>query len=615
MKRNELLEKANNLPLSPGVYLMKNKDGKIIYVGKSKALRNRVTSYFVNSATHSVKTEKMVQNVDNFEYFITDSEMEALVLENKFIKQYMPKYNIKLKDAKGYPYIVVTDDEYPRIEVTYNRTTDGTYFGPFSSVGNAWNIVETVKKTVRLPLCKKVFPKDLETKPCLNYHIKQCTGVCLGNSTKSEYVESINEAKRLLKGDYKALKRDFETKMLEASEDMLFERAAKYRDCIIALTKLSERQKIVSSPDTNEDVFGYFSDEAGSTLTVLMVRGGAICDRDKFFFRADEIFDSESITSFLVRFYNMCDFIPKTVLCDYQLEEEDRAFLEKYLSDKQDSKINVRIPQVGDKKKLTNMASENALELTRVYREEMTRDNAFLLKITKLLGLELVPERIEAYDASNSGKENTTVGMIVLENGKLAKKKYRSFTITSTFSDDYGAIREAVLRRMNHKNDEGWELPDLMLIDGGVGHVHTVKQTLQDIGIDLPVLGMVKDDHHKTRTLTDGENEISIAGIKDVFTFFYKIQEEVHRYTLSRMDVKRRKSVKKSSLEEIEGIGPKKAKLLNGRFGGLRGIKEASLEELLTVKGLTERDANRIYSYFNTEEPAAREPNSVKRFE
>jgi excinuclease ABC subunit C len=349
-------------------------------------------------------------------------------------------------------------------------------------------------------------------------------------------------------------------------------------------------------------VFGYYTDDGGSTLTVLMVRNGAITDRDKFFFRADEIFDSESITSFMIRFYDMCDFIPKTVISDYELEEEDRAFLEKYLSEKNGSKINVRVPQVGDKKKLARMASENALELTKVYREEITRDNDFLLKITKLLGLELVPERIEAYDASNSGEENTTVGMIVLENGKFAKKKYRSFGIKTTFSDDYGAIREAVIRRMDHKNDDGWELPDLMLIDGGVGHVGVVKQTLRDIGIDLPVLGMVKDDHHKTRTLTDGENEISIANIKDVFTFFYKIQEEVHRFTLSRMDTKRRKAVKKSSLEEIEGIGEKKAKILNGRFGGLRGIKEASLDELMTVKGLTERDATRVYSYFHKEE-------------
>ena len=602
MKRSELLEKANNLPLKSGVYLMKNKDGKIIYVGKSKSLRNRVTSYFVNSSNHSLKTAKMVSNVEDFEYYVTDNEVEALVLENKFIKQYMPKYNIKLKDSKGYPYIVVTEDEYPRLDVTYNRTKDGAYFGPFTSVTNAWNIVESVKKTVRLPLCKKVFPRDLGTKECLNYHIKQCDGICLGKTTKSEYVESINEAKRLLGGDYKALKREFEKKMLDASEEMLFERAAKYRDCMIALTKLSERQKIVSSPDTNEDVFGYYTDDAGSTLTVLMVRGGAITDRDKFFFRADEIFDSESITSFLVRFYDMCDFIPKTVICDYELEEEDRAFLEKYLSEKNGSKINVRVPQVGDKKKLARMASENALELTKVYREEITRDNDFLLKITKLLGLEIVPERIEAYDASNSGEENTTVGMIVLENGKFAKKKYRSFGIKTTVSDDYGAIREAVIRRMDHKNDEGWELPDLMLIDGGVGHVSVVNQTLKDLGVELPVLGMVKDDHHKTRTLTDGENEISIANIKDVFTFFYKIQEEVHRFTLSRMDTKRRKAVKKSSLEEIEGIGEKKAKILNGRFGGLRGIKEASLDELMTVKGLTERDATRVYSYFHKEE-------------
>ena len=440
----------------------------------------------------------------------------------------------------------------------------------------------------------------------MNYHIKQCDGICLGKITKSEYFESISEAKRLLGGDYKALKREFEKKMLDASEEMLFERAAKYRDCMIALTKLSDRQKIVSSPDTNEDVFGYYTDDGGSTLTVLMVRNGAITDRDKFFFRADEIFDSESITSFLVRFYDMCDFIPKTVICDYELEEEDRDFLEKYLTEKNGSKINVRVPQVGDKKKLARMASENARELTKVYREELTRDNDFLLKITKLLGLELVPERIEAYDASNSGAENTTVGMIVLENGKFAKKKYRSFGIKTTFSDDYGAIREAVIRRMDHRNDEGWELPDLMLIDGGVGHVGVVKQTLRDIGLDLPVLGMVKDDHHKTRTLTDGENEIGIAGIKDVFTFFYKIQEEVHRFTLSRMDTKRRKAVKKSSLEEIEGIGEKKAKILNGRFGGLKGIKEASLEELLTVKGLTERDASRVYSYFHKEENGER---------
>lgn len=610
--REKLFEKAKLLPLCPGVYIMRNASGRVIYVGKSKLLKNRVSSYFAPYAKLSVKTDKLVSNVRDFECFYTPTELDALVLESKFIKQHMPKYNIKLKDAKDYPYIRVSGGDYPDMTVVHRKTdNDSTYFGPFSSSSFAWSVVSTVRKIFMLHSCKRSFPKDIGTRPCLYYHINQCVAPCTGKVSPKQYKEIFERASRFLKGDYRQLADELEKLMEEASDDMRFEAAAKYRDCIASVKKMSEKQIVVSDEDADEDIVGIYADELGSAIAVLFVRRGIIYDRDFFFFGADEILDSSAIAGLLQRFYEIRQYIPKKVLVSSILEREDADVLAQQLSEAAGRKIIVNVPQRGAKASLAATAADNAKELLSLEREKQVRDNKLLISLTEHLHLESIPERIEAYDISNSGGEHTTAGMVVVENGRFAKKKYRTFNIKTTSSDDYGAMREALSRRLERREEDGWELPDLILLDGGVGHVSTVREVLHEIGIDLPVFGMVKDEFHKTRTLTDGENEVSIAKRNDIYTFIYKIQEEVHRFSLSNMDRARRKTVKRSVLENIKGIGTEKAKKLNAAFGGLRGLKAASMEEIAAVKGISKNDAEAVIAYF-AEQEKKKKPNSKK---
>jgi len=599
MSTEELFEKAKLLPSCPGVYIMRNSVDKVIYVGKSKSLKNRVTSYFAPYSKLNIKTEKLISHVKDFECFYTPTELDALVLESRFIKQHMPKYNIKLKDSKDYPYIKITADEYPRMTVVHRRTDEkSTYFGPFSSVSFAWSIVESVKKIFMIPSCDKIFPRDIGGRPCLNYHIKQCIAPCTGKVKPGEYKGLFKQATYFLRGNYKQLMEQLELIMNEAAESMRYETAAKYRDCILSVKKLSEKQTVVSSPETEEDVVGIYNDELGSAIAILFIRHGAIYDRDYFFFGADEILDSGAITATLQRFYELRQYIPKQILVSSVLEDEDSDILSEQLSLMAERKISITVPQKGIKATIAATAADNARELLLLERAKNEKNDKRLIELAEFLKLESIPYRIEAYDISNSGNDYTTAGMIVIENGRFTKKKYRTFNIKSTSMDDYGAMREAIARRMYHKDEKGWELPDLILLDGGVGHVSVVHQVLDAMGISLPVLGMVKDEYHKSRTLTDGENEISIAKRNDIYTFIYKIQEEVHRYSLTRMDNARRKAVKHSILEKISGIGSEKAKKLNAAFGGLRGIKAASVEDIAKVKGISEADAEAVYNYF-----------------
>lgn len=593
MERSQLLEKARRLPLSPGVYIMKNPAGRVIYVGKSKALRNRVSSYFASGAKHSGKTLKMVASVGDFEVYYTETEIEALVLENQFIKQYMPRYNIKLKDSKGYPYVCVTNGEYPRVTVTYKREGPGAYFGPFSSAGAAQSIRGAVLKAMQLPQCAKSFPKDIGTRPCLNCHIGACIAPCRGGVSHEDYMKRVSGAKKILRGDIRPLLRELQEDMEKAAQAMEYEQAAAFRDCITAVKKLESKQNVITSPDVNEDVFGFFTDELGSCAVVLMIRGGAVTDREHFFFGADEILDSSAAAALMQRYYQLRGFVPDTVLCDSLVSPDDRGLLTEYLCSAFGVRARVAAPERGEKKRVVEIACDNARELILHQRSTTKRSDDFLTGLARLLGLESVPLRIEAYDISNNGENDTTAGMIVLEDGKFCKGKYRSFNIRTAVRDDYEAMRETMLRRFSHEG-EGWELPDLVLVDGGAGHVAAARGALESLGLGLPVFGMVKDGRHKTRTLTDGTSEIAIASKQEIYVFFYKIQEEVHRYAFGRMDVRRRRAVRRSPLEEIKGIGPSKAALLNARFGGLRGVRAATKEELMSVRGITERDAQNI---------------------
>ncbi|MBQ7646686.1 MAG: excinuclease ABC subunit UvrC [Clostridia bacterium] len=597
-----LYEKAGLLPLVPGVYLMKNAAGKVIYVGKYKALKNRVSSYFAPYADHGIKTAKMVSNVADFEVYCTATEIEALVLENELIKKYQPKYNIKLKDSRSYPYIRVSSGEYPSFTVTRKKDDPKIrYFGPYSGTGVAYGILETARKTFSLPDCKKKFPAEIDrrARPSLNYHIGLCCGVCIGAVRAEEYNELCRGAVRFLCGDYSELEKDLESRMKICSENMQYEKAAKYRDRLKAVRKTGEKQFIVASPDTEADVVGVYSDDLGGAVNILFVRSGIISDKETFYFSNDEIINSASVCSFLQGFYQVREFIPSEIWMDIEPDAEDASALSEWLGSQ--GKTKLVFPKKGEKKKLTERSAVNAKELTILKRKEEEHQNGFLISLAEFLQLPMLPERIEAYDISNSGDDSITAGMIVIEDGKFCKKKYRSFNISSDRADDYGALREALRRRIAHADDGAdasgdspWALPDLFLMDGGKQHVSTAKEVLGENGIDIPVLGMVKDEYHKTRTLTDGENEISLVKRQDVFTFIYKIQEEVHRYALSRMDTRRRKTVKKSILTEIKGVGEKKALLLLQTFGGLKGLKAASVDEIEKVKGIDRELAVRI---------------------
>ena len=598
-----LLEKANALPLRPGVYIMKNVAGEVIYVGKSRKLKNRVSQYFQNSQK-DLKTAKMVSAVHDFDFFLCDTEMEALTLENVLIKEYFPRYNINLKDSKSYPYIKVTTGEaYPRLIVTRTRAADrAKYFGPYSGASVAYNIVDTLCKTLGIPNCKRVFPRDIgRDRPCVYYQIGQCMGVCRKESDKEQYDAAVSAALRVLGGDFALARDDLQKRMYQYAEQENFEAAAKCRDSIAALEKISERQKVVSSPKAEQDVVALYSDETCSVISVFYVRGGMLVDKGEFVFSADEILTDEDIPSFLCGLYSTREYIPREVLLYNVSDEESNAALAALLSEKAGRKISVHRPMRGELKKLCEMVYDNAKEKAVKFAQSSERDNKMLSKLAALLMLQDLPRRIEAYDISNLGKEHITAGMIVAENGKLKKKDYRSFSIRTTDGiDDYGAMREALTRRLVHLADEEGSfssLPDLILLDGGAGHVGTIRALLGELGLSIPVYGMVKDEHHKTRALTDGQRDISIAREQSVFVFIYGLQEEVHRYAVSCMDSAKRKTMKHSVLEQIPGIGPAKAKKYLKVAGSITALKNADIEKLAEW-GIPQKDAAAICAYF-----------------
>ncbi len=602
-----LLGKANTLPLRPGVYIMKNSAGDVIYVGKSRKLKNRVSQYFQNSQK-DYKTTKMVASVYDFDFFLCDTEMEALTLENVLIKEHYPKYNINLKDSKSYPYIkVTTSEEYPRFVVTRTRGADKSkYFGPYSGAGVAYNIVDTVCKTLGLPNCKRQFPRDIgKERPCIYYQIGQCMGVCKKGSSKEDYNAAVSTALRVLGGDFSLAKEELEKRMYRFAQIENFEAAAKCRDSIAALEKISERQKVVSSPKAEQDVVALYSDDKCSVISVFYIRAGMLVDKDEFVFSADEIITSEDIPTFLCGLYHTREYIPREVLLYDEVDSESLDALCMLLSEKAARKVTVHIPKRGEMKNLCRMVYDNAAEKAAKFKESSERDNKMLAKLASLLSLEKPPYRIEAYDISNLGKEHITAGMVVAENGKLKKKDYRSFSINTTDGiDDYGAMREAISRRITHLSDEEGSFacrPDLILLDGGAGHVSVVRALLKEFHINIPVYGMVKDEHHKTRALSDGENDISIAREQSVFVFIYGLQEEVHRFSVSRMDSAKRKTLKRSVLEDIKGIGPAKAKKILKAAGSITALKNADVGKMAEM-GISARDALLIADYFKSKE-------------
>lgn len=607
-KMKILRKKAMSLPLLPGVYIMKNADGEIIYIGKAKALKNRVSQYFGSQNRHPVKVRKMVENVDRFDYIVTGSEFEALVLECSLIKQHSPKYNILLKDDKGYSYIRISDGEYRKISAVFNKKDDGSeYIGPYLSSYSVRQSVDAANKIFKLPQCNKVFPRDFgKSRPCLNYYISQCCGLCTGKIKKSDYDEAVDGAIAFLKGDSRDIIADLRVKMEKAAEELDFEQAAKLRDRINSIERIKEKQKVVYKSVEEQDVFATADIDGSVCLTVLRFSNGRLFDSEHFFF--DDPGDKEGMRSdFITSYYSMRDNIPKRVTVDGEVA--DRELLEQWLSEKKGKKVTVFVPARGEQLEIVNMCRKNAEEKLAIKKGRTGREIAVLDELKDLLGLKKTPEYIESYDISHTAGQDSVAGMIVFKGGKPYRKAYKRFSIKSfDGNDDYRAMNEVLTRRFSEyekskDSTEGFgKLPDLILLDGGVGQVHAVEPVLREFGLKIPLFGMVKDNRHRTRAISGDGGEIAINSKRQVFTLVSEIQNEVHRFSVAYHHQKHAKRGLSLSLTEIEGVGEKRASALLKYFKTMTAIKNAEVDELSKAPGITSAVAQNIYDYYRTKD-------------
>ncbi len=609
-KLKELRKKAMALPLSPGVYIMKNKSRDIIYIGKAKALKNRVSQYFGSQNNHPEKVRRMVENVADFEYIITDSEFEALILECSLIKQHTPKYNILLKDDKGYSYVKVTNEDWRRISYVLQKGDDNcTYIGPYKSSYYVKNSVEQAQKIFKLPTCNRRFPQDFRKgRPCLNYHIKQCCAPCTGKVKLKDYNEYVDEALGFLKGgDAKTIKLLTE-KMLEASDNLDFERAAKIRDQINSIKKMRDKQKVVNTSVEEQDIIAFAGDSKKGSFEVFRFSNGRLFDRENFIVD-DPGDESSAMSEFILRYYSIRDDIPRYIVLSSELS--DAEILEQWLTEKRGKKAYISVPQRGEQKHLVDMCRQNAFETLGQQQGLSGRQYAVLEGLRDTLGLKTIPYYIESYDISNTAGDENVAGMIVFENGKPKKSAYKKFRIKSfSGQDDYGSMAEVLTRRFTEykkaqvegENSGFAKLPDLILLDGGKGQVGAVKPILLDLGIDVPLFGMVKDDKHRTRAIVSDEGEIEIKPNQSVFSFVTSIQDEVHRFAIGYHRQSRSKSMKSSTLTNIEGIGEVRAKALLKYFRTLENIKNASVKELENAPKMTHDSALCVYKYYHSEE-------------
>lgn len=607
-KRKELREKAMKLPLSPGVYIMHNKKKEIIYIGKAKALKNRVSQYFGSNKNHDEKVRKMTENVDCFEYIVTDSEFEALVLENSLIKQNQPKYNILLKDDKGYSYIRISKGDWPRITEAKMVLDDGAkYIGPYMS---SWSVKETVdsaRKIFRLPSCNKRFPEDFgKSRPCLNFYIKQCSAPCRGKVSKKEYKEAFDQAMDFIKGGSSHSVKVLTEKMEQAAENLDFEQAARLRDRIKAIDQIRGKQKVVASKEKEQDVIAMAQGAKHTAFEVFRFTDYRLSERESFVTEGCEN-DSESFSEFIRQYYSMRDRVPPVILVDSEIADED--LIVRWLAEKRGKSAKIFLPQRGEQHQLVQMCRQNAAESLAGKTGGSGKEASALDEIKKLLALDKVPEYIESYDISNlSGGENVA-GMIVFENGRPLKSAYRKFKIkTVEGQDDYGSMREVIRRRFEeyklHKEEnKGFgRLPDLILLDGGKGHVGAIVPLLKEMQVDVPVFGMVKDDKHRTRAIAVTGGEIAIKSTRSAFTLISKIQDEVHRFAIGYHRQQRKKSTISSTLLSIKGVGESRAKALMKHFRTVAAVAEAELSELEKTPGLNKIAARHIYEYFHGNE-------------
>ena len=619
----QLEEELKKLPNKPGVYFMHDQADTIIYVGKAVNLRSRVRSYFRGNIGRGPWIDKMVSQIARFEYIVTDSELEALVLENNYIKEYNPKYNTLLKDGKTYPYIKVTVEEaFPRVLFARQLGKDrAKYFGPFSSAGAVKDTIELINKLFLLRTCNRNLPKDIGVeRPCLNYHIKQCLAPCQGFISEEAYAERVKQALEFLNGNVQPVMKDLQAKMQQASENMEFEEAATYRDLLDSVRKVSEKQKITDSDQEDKDVIALAKDERDCVVQVFFVRGGKMIGREHYYMtNVSHMSKPEILEEFIKQFYGGTPFIPRELYVQFQLEGQ--AVLEEWLTALRGSRAYIRTPQKGTKEKLVELACNNAKIILSQDREKLKREEGRTIgavkEIASLLGLEHI-ERMEAFDISNINGFENVGSMVVYEKGRPKKSDYRKFRIkTVTGPDDYACMKEVLTRRFQHGIEEHKELqnknldkefgsfskfPDIIMMDGGRGQVNIALEVLNELNINIPVCGMVKDDNHRTRGLYFNNVELPIDPYSEGFKLITRIQDEAHRFAIEYHRSLRTKGQVKSSLDDIPGVGPTRRKALMRHFDSILDIKAASVEDLAEIPEIPLHIAQGIYEYLHAQE-------------
>lgn len=605
-------EELKKLPTKPGVYLMHDEKDQIIYVGKAINLKNRVRQYFQASRNKGAKIEQMVTHIRRFEYIVTDSELEALVLECNLIKEHRPKYNTMLMDDRGYPFIKVTTNEvYPRVMMARNIKKDkAKYFGPYTSIVAVNDTIDLVRKLYKIRSCNRNLPKDIgKERACLNYHIKQCNAPCQGYISELEYRNSIDEVIRFLNGDYEKILKGLEEKMLEASETMEFEKAIEYRELLNSVKQIAQKQKITDSTGEDRDIISVAKDAEDAVVQVFFIRGGRLIGRDHFFFRAvSEESKGEILESFIKQFYAGTSFVPAELMIQENLQE--RELLEQWLSKKKEHRVYIKVPQKGEKEKLVELARTNAALVLNKDKERLKREEARTIGAIKeleaILGISNIV-RMEAFDISNISGFDCVGSMVVFEKGKPTRNDYRKFKIKNVKGpDDYASMEEVLTRRFLHglkeqeeDSDSFYKIPDLILMDGGKGQVGVALDVLEKLNLDIPVCGMVKDDSHKTRALYFNHQELLINKQSEGFHLITRIQDEAHRFAIEfHRNIRSQKQVH-SILDEIKGIGPKRRKILMKHYENIEEIKNASVEELKSLPSMNEKSAKEVYSFFH----------------
>ena len=598
----DIKEQLKKLPAEPGVYLMKDKFDNIIYVGKAVSLKNRVRQYFQSSKNHTSKVKSMVKSIAKFEYIITDSELEALILECNLIKQYRPKYNVLLRDDKTYPYIKVTiNEEYPRVLKVRKILKDkAKYFGPYTNITSVNDTLEIIRDIYPIRTCNIDIEKAIKNnvRPCLNFHIKKCIGPCTGNNFKEDYNKMIDEIILFLSGKEDKLIELLKDKMNKCAMDFNFEDAAMYRDKIKSLEDMIQKQKIdATSLDLNQDIIAMATTDNEACVQIFFVRNGKIVGREHFILEG--VMDnskSSILSSFIKQFYMEQEYIPKEIIIEYDIE--DRFIIEEWLSAKKGQKVSMTVPLKGDKKNLVDMVYKNAVEYLEKFsdtnKRKYEKSIGALEELKNILSLEKIPKRIESFDISNIQGVDSIGSMIVLTNGKKDKKEYRRYKIKTVIgSNDYDSMAEIVERRLKYGN-----LPDLILLDGGKGQVSSVKKVLDKYNVEIPLWGMYKDDKHKTKGLISQEKEIKLDKTTNLYRFVASIQEEVHKYAISYHRSLRNKSLTKSILDDIQGIGEKRKKALLNHFKDIEAIKKATINEILEVEGMNKYSSESVYNFF-----------------